>query len=191
MGIESVRARLRDRQVKEGARGTDEITVCLDVELVAELERLNADLAMEDRVDVEVGKRRLGSPPAESEDSETATALKARIAEVEQEIRQSQLRLVFRSISSTDYQRILNGNPEANEQGEAQAAFFDALAAECLWQAWETDESGESLVDVTWAEIRPALSYGEWESATLKVIALNRRKVDIPFSLRSTGKTRS
>lgn len=185
MGLEDVRARLRDRQLKDGARGTDEVWICLDVELAAELETLQSELQLAQRQEQEqpVGKPRLGGRPAAADGSgpdPAITDLEQRIEAKEHEVRSASLRLVFRSISSTMYQQVLNAHPDQDET-EGQADFFNALCEECLREVWDVSGRVEGL---GWSEIAAELSYGEWEQTALRVLALNRRKVDVPFSLR-------
>lgn len=187
MGLEDVRARLKDRQTKDGALGTDEVTVCLDLALIGELEQLQADLA--DAVAAAPaatpGKARLA--PASAEDSPEVAELRGQVEAKEQEVKAASLRLVFRSIGSSRYQEILNAHPD-NQTEEGYADFLDALTDACLHEVWDGDERVKGL---EWDEIRPELNYGEWDVTTTKVLALNRRKVNLPFSLRSSRQNRT
>lgn len=173
MSIEDVRARIRDRQLKAGARGRDETIICLDVELVAELEDLQADLDLTESVDG---------------DDTKLDQLRTKITEAEAKIKAASLRLVFRSVGSVQYQALLNKHPDANDGNEPLASFQDELVDACLIEIWSDDQEVHGL---TWTELRPELTYGEWELIVTKVLALNRVKIDIPFSLRPSGKTRS
>lgn len=195
--IDHVRALLRDRQVKAGARGTDEVVVCLDTELVtqhqdllAQLAALEANEGEDEQDETRPQRRRLGDrspdPDTSSEDSGAVATLKAQIAEVEDSIRAACLRLVFVSLGSTGYQAVLNRHPSTDDGPEERAAWMNDLTSATLKEVW----SGDERVDVTWDEIRPALTYGEWDSTVLRAWTLNRQKVDAPFSLRSSGTTR-
>ena len=203
--IDRVRALLRDRQNNSGSSGSDTVTVCLDIRLVEQLEKLEADLivlqaqAAPDELDAEEEaprrRRRLSDPPpapeadpVEVEDTPEVLEQKALIAALEDEIRAASLSLVFRAVGSTGYQAVLNRHPKRDEDSAKNAAFFDDLAKICLDEV--STLRGEVL-DLDWRDIRPALSYGEWEQTTLRVLALNRVKVDVPFSLRSSAATGS
>lgn len=190
MGLEDVRARLKDRQVKDGALGTTDTIVCLDLALIEELERLQQDLASAQSAPAEpsTGKVRLSGPaPAESKPNPAVAELETKLAEKEQEVRDASLRLVFRSVSSSRYQELINANPDL-EGNEGRADFFNDLASACLMEAWQ---GKERITGLEWDEIRAELSFGEWDEATSKVYALNRRKVDVPFSLRPSRPTPS
>jgi len=189
MGLEDIRARLRGRQVKEGALGTVEVAVCLDVQLVHDLEDLETELILvqDQAKPQQQGKARLGSP-GQTDDAPEVAEVKTAVEAKKAEIRAASIRVVFRSLSSTRYQDLLNAHPEANERGQDQADFFNAIAAAGLYQVWSGDERVEGL---TWDEIREQLSYGEWESITFSVLGLNRGKVDVPFSLKPSSANRS
>ena len=206
--IEHVRALLADRQNQSGSSGSDTITVCLDIRLVEQLEQLEADLIVLQAQDVpdepepeadppRPRKRRLSDPapepepdpePVDVDDSPQVVEQKSLIAAKEDEIRAASLSLLFRAAGSTGYQAVLNRHPKRDDDSAKNAAFFDDLAKVCLDEV--STLTGEVL-DLGWREIRPALSYGEWEQATLRVLALNRVKVDVPFSLRSSAATAS
>lgn len=186
--IDEVRARLKDRQTKAGALGSAETTVCLDLELVAELEELQSELANTRSLEPEQGRPRHSGPTGKSKPDPAVSELEQRLADKEQEVRDASLRLVFRSIGSSRYQELVNGHPDADESSESHADFLNALADECLAEVWAAKER---VTGLDWDEIREGISFGEWDEATVKVLALNRRKVDVPFSLRSSSKTRS
>ncbi|GAA1436295.1 hypothetical protein GCM10009616_35730 [Microlunatus lacustris] len=181
MGLEDVRARLKDRQVKDGALGTTDTTVCLDLTLIEELEELQTQLAAT-RITVEpAGKARLGGTAAAKQEGDSTVAdLEAKLAAKEQEVRDASLRLVFRSVGSSRYQELLNSTPDT-ESNEGRSDFFNELASACLAEVWQ---GKDRITGLEWDEIYPVLSFGEWDDTTAKVYALNRRKVDVPFSLR-------
>lgn len=206
--IEHVRALLADRQNSSSSSGSDTVTVCLDVRLLEQLEALEAELivlqaqtATDEPEPAQetprARKRRLSDPPPEPEpdpepvdveDAPEVVEQKTLIAAKQDEIRAVSLSLVFRAVGSTGYQAVLNRHPKRDDDSAKNAAFFDDLANICLDEV--STVAGEVL-DLGWREIRPALSYGEWEQTTLRVLALNRVKVDVPFSLRSSVTTGS
>lgn len=186
MSLASVRARLKDRQVKAGALGTTESTICLDVELIEELERLEADLAMDSTVTEKAEKPRAGTRSKPQSNAE----LQAKVEAKRQDVRESSLRLVFRSMSSTGYQGLVNAHPDAEATIEANADWQNALLSACLYQVWEQTAEGEQQVEgLTWSEINEGCGPGDWRLASTKVLALNQRSVDLPFSLRSSRTT--
>jgi hypothetical protein len=176
--LTDLRARLRDRQKKAGALGTTETTLCLDLSLLDDLGALKEQRAEEWAPE---GRVRLGAKAAETAE------LDALIEAKEAEIKAASIRVVFQAMSSSKYQEVLNAYPTANEDGEAYAAFLNAIASGSLFEVWE---NGQKIPDVTWDDIREGASYGEWDLATTKVLALNRRTVDLPFSLKPSKATR-
>lgn len=175
--LSDIRARLRDRQKKAGALGTTDTTLCLDLELIEQLEALKQERG--DAVTPD-GKPRLGAASAGTAD------LDGQIAAKEDEIRAASIRVVFRALSSSKYQELLNAHPEANDTSPAFADFLNAVAEVSLHEVWQ---GNEKVNDVTWDDLREGCSYGEWDIATTKVLALNRRAVDVPFSLKPSKAT--
>lgn len=182
--LADLRSRLRDRQVKEGALGTAETLICLDLSLIADLEDLNKELADAPQPEPE-GKPRLGA--ATAGDSAATKKLKAAIEAKEDEIRAASVTVRFRALGSTQYQQVLAEHPNANDDGFSD--FLNDLCAKCLFEVVDSD--GTKHTGITWEEIQEGASYGEWDEATTKVLALNRRRVDVPFSLKPSKKSRS
>lgn len=175
--LSDLRALLRDRQVKEGALGTYETSICLDSSLVEELAELESEreaLAG----DVPAGPAPLAGRPPGPDTSD----VDARIETLKQQIRAASVRVVFKALSSVKYQEIINNHPDAPNSGDEAAfgAFAGEVAERCYYQCWSEDQK----VDLPWSELREALTYGEYGPILLQVLALNRRKVDVPFSLR-------
>lgn len=216
--IDHVRHLLRDRQVKDGARGTIEEVLCLDVSLLeergaiqdqlatAETEQTAARAALQETAEKAApkpGKKRLGdpapvvddAPEVPLEDGPEVVELRAKLADVDERIRNASIRLKFRSIGSNGYQEIVNRHPDSDDNSEARAAFLNDVIGSSL--ASVSTLAGDELDGLTWDEIvqtddednEGPLGYGEWESLALRVTGLNRRKVDVPFSLRSSSKT--
>ncbi len=205
--IDHVRSLLRDRNVKAGARGTIEETVALDVALVEEYNALEAEVeALDQRLrtgrtdeqPTKPAKKRLSDAPPTAADptgNPELDDLRQQLTDKGAEVRASSLKLVFRSLGSTAYQRIVNRHPEADDNSEARAAFLNDVLRSSLHQVSTLD--GDQLDGLGWDEVYQPdgedgdgpLSYGEWESLASRVAALNRRKVDLPFSLRSSGPT--
>jgi hypothetical protein len=79
------------------------------------------------------------------------------------------------------YQEILNNHQDVDGKDEAAfGEFANEVVEKCYHQCW----SGDQKVDLPWPELREAITYGEYTPIALQVLALNRRKVDVPFSLK-------
>lgn len=176
--LAAIRARLKDRQVKEGALGTAEASICLDLGLLNELSELEQAQASWLAAQPQPDPHSLaaGAPPA-------GTPLDDEVEAKKQEIREASLRVTFRALSSVKYQEILNrfDDPEDTEQ----SAFLGVLAGECLAAVW----SGSDKVALSWEEICEAASFAEYEEMVMKALALNRRRQDVPFSLKPSRPT--
>jgi hypothetical protein len=186
--ITALRARLKDRQVKDGALGTAETSVCLDLELLNEFTELEEE---RDRIVASAAfsgdKDSLAGVRGKADTTDIDAQIEAKKAEIEQ----SSLTLVFRAVSSVRYQAILN---TFDDPDESRAEFMNALCEACLQDVWSDGDKvgGEGIADgLTWGDIHPQLSFGEWDTATAVVFSLNRRKYDAPFSLKPSKKTRS
>lgn len=174
--LSALRARLRDRQVKAGALGTTEVSICLDVELIAELAALEEQQAqwVLDHPAPSGNSGSLAGSAAPKQDNPVDAEIEAKQAE----IRAASIVVVFRALSSQKYQEIVNGFEDPDDKD--QVAWLDALMAACYTECWSEGEK----VDVPWEEIRDSISFGELYEARTKVWDLNRRKQDIPFSLK-------
>lgn len=175
--LSAIRARLKDRQVKEGALGTVEASICTDLSLLDEL----ADLERE-RADLSKGRDSGSIAGAVSADT---SDVDARIEAKRQEIREASIRIVFNALSSVRYQEVVNRfeDPDESERYD----FLAALAEASFREAWNDGEK----VDLKWHEIQPELSPGEFDDIGVKVLTLNKRRQDIPFSLKPSKPTRS
>jgi hypothetical protein len=176
--LSALRAKLKDRQVKDGALGTVEESLCLDVSLLRDLDELESE---RDDVDTEpVGDpgTMVGSRKAD------LTELDEKIEAKKAEIRANSIVVRFRSLASGKYEAIVNSFDEPDK--EDQRDFLDALTSACFLDATCDGEK----TDLTWAEIQPETSFGELDAIRSKVFVLNRRKQDIPFSLNHSRGTR-
>jgi hypothetical protein len=187
--LTALRARLKDRQVKEGALGTAETSICLDLELLNEFTELEAE-----RVSIVNEVRFTGDPGSMAgavKKNPDTTDVDAKIEAKKAEIEQSSLTLVFRAIASVRYQEILNS---FDDPDESRSDFMNALCDACLHEVWSDGEKvgGEGVTDgLGWADIHPEMSFGEWDTTTTIVFALNRRKIDAPFSLKPSKRMRN
>jgi hypothetical protein len=174
--LADLRARLKDRLQKEGALGTTERSICLDQTLLDDLTQLQAERAgiITAKGDLRMG----GTSSADTADVDR------RIAAKEAEIRAESITAVFQAVSSMRYQEVVNSfeDPDRADMDK----FAEALVAACYKHCWLDGEK----VDLTWEEIRPQLSFGEWDDTLTKVWALNRRSADVPFSSKPSPKTR-
>jgi hypothetical protein len=176
--LAALRAKLKDRQVKEGALGTVEVEICLDLELLADLASLESE--RETMLD-----NRVGDPHSLAGQAiPTDTVLDEKIEAKKQEIRDNSISVKFRSLASGKYEAIVNSFEDPDK--EDQKEFFDSLTSACFVDA---SCDGEAT-DLTWDEIQPNMSFGELDETRTKVFVLNRRRQDIPFSLKPSGRTR-
>lgn len=174
--LSALRARLRDRQVKAGALGTTEVSICLDVELLSELAALEEQQAqwIVDHPSSSGGSGSLAGPSVAKQDNPVDADVEAKQAE----IRAASIIVVFRALSSQKYQEVVNHYDDPDDKD--QVAWLDELMTACYTECWSEGEK----VDVPWQEIRESISFGELYEARTKVWDLNRRKQDIPFSLK-------
>jgi len=184
--FDHLRKLLRDRQKKAGALGTFTARVCLDTELIADLQALESERsALLGRAS---GKPRASGPAPQPDTSEIDAEIEAK----NEEIAAQTLEMIFTSLSSVSYQRIVNAHPDTQRDNgdidnEKWALFANELAAECLH---EVRLGGELVSDPVWSDIADTMTFGEWEPITMAVLALNRRRVDVPLSSRPSTKTR-
>lgn len=186
--LSALRARLKDRQVKEGALGTVELAVCLDQSAVLALHEAEGDLRRASAESALIGDPNslAGATSTEVDTSEQQAKVDAAHAAVEE----STIWLKFRGISSVRYQELVNQyeDPEA-----ARAEFMNDLCEACLVEAWNGDDqvAGPGVVNgITWSEVHPELLFGEWDGITTQVFALNKRVLDAPFSRRPSKATK-
>jgi hypothetical protein len=183
-GLNDLRALLHDRQVKEGALGSTEYTICLDPQAVEDYNALEAELTEANAVAApDKATLRLAGPLPEGEAD--TTSLQAQVEEAKQRVKDTTLVLVFRALSSVQYQAVLANHPDAND--DELNPFLVELCSLCFREVRTFD--GEKL-DIPWEEIQGNITYGEWEPLGLQVLAINRRRVDVPFSLKPSRKTR-
>jgi hypothetical protein len=178
--LSALRARLRDRQVKSGALGTTEMSICLDMSLISELEQLQEEQAQwsqDHPADSTTGSL-AGSP------SKALNPLDAEVEAKQAEIAAASIVVVFRALSSDKYERLANQFEDVD--GEDRLRWLDALVEACYVECWSEGEK----VELPWSEIKPEMSFGETDDARSRVFTLNRRKQDIPFSSRPSRKPR-
>lgn len=176
--ISELRALLRDRQQKEQTP-TLSYEICLDDQAVTDYRTLKAERDdLDDQDEKKPGDNRLGAPKK--------TALDKQLAELETKIKNATLRLEFRALTAAKYQELLDQHPKANEGGKDFAAFIEDLAETCFKGCWRDGEKEQ----IKLAEVREGLTFGEWEPIPTEVLALNRRKVDIPFSNKQSKRIR-
>lgn len=177
--LAALRAKLKDRQVKAGALGTWSTHICLDLDLLTQLENLNNEreamsiLVVGDK-DSMVGQQKI---------EPDYTDIDARIESLKQEVRESIVQVRFIALSSVRYQGVVNAFEDPDDKDKSE--FFGELVAQSFHEVWSEGEK----VDLSWDEVLPATLFGEYDDICLNVFALNRRRQDIPFSLRPSGKT--
>jgi hypothetical protein len=181
--LSALRARLRDRQVKSGALGTTEMSVCLDMSLISELEQLQEEQAQWS-VDhkIEADDRSLASRSVAPENP-----LDEQVEAKQAEIAAASIIVVFRALSSDRYERIANQFEDVD--GEDRLRWLDALVEACYAECWSEGVKYDKD-DMPWSEIKPEMSFGEIDDARSRVFTLNRRKQDIPFSSQPSKKPR-
>jgi hypothetical protein len=179
--LSALRARLRDRQVKSGALGTTEMSVCLDMSLISELEQLQEEQAQwsQDHTGPASDVGVLAGPFAKA-----TNPLGEQVEAKQAEISAASIIVVFRALSSDKYERIANQFEDVD--GEDRLRWLDALVEACFAECWSEGEK----VDLPWSEIKPEMSFGEIDDARSRVFTLNRRKQDIPFSSKPSKKPR-
>lgn len=180
--LSDLRILLRDRQLKEGALGSCESAICLDTSLVEalaelEIERLAAVTINAASTTPAKDKRLAGSTTIIAD----TTDLDAQIEAARKAVSDASVRVLFRALSSVRYQSILNEHPDAEEEGIEP--FLVDLVAACFFEVRGADNA---KIDISWEELRAGITYGEWEPISVAVLAMNRRKVDVPFSLKSS-----
>lgn len=183
--LTDLRALLRDRQLKDGALGTCESTLCLDAETVDELNALEEERGEMIKAHQQLypkDDKRMAGPVELPLDT---TEMDARVEAAKQRVRETTVVITFQALSSMRYQEILAEHPDANS-GDLDAFLVD-LAAACFRDCKMLDGT---KMDIPWAELRDAITYGEWEPISIQVLGINRRKVDVPFSLKPSKKTR-
>ena len=183
--LERIRGLLKDRQVKPGALGTTSMSVCLDVSLVDDLkaaeERLEDAESTRDAAKAQTDTRDLRGGQTVPEtltpglDAEIET-LAAEVAEKKAAVRQASITVKFRSLGSDRYSTVVGSYDDPD--GKDRQDLLDALCSECLY---EVTCDGEK-VDVSWEEVKGSLSPGEREESNIKILSLNRRRVDVPLS---------
>jgi hypothetical protein len=179
--LSALRARLRDRQVKAGALGSTEMSICLDMALISELEQLQEEQAAWSRdhpTDSSSGS--LAGPSSKKK----ANPLDAQVEAKQEEVRAASIIVVFRALSSDKYERIANQFEDVD--GDDRLRWLDALVEACYAECWSEGEK----VELPWSEIKPEMSFGEIDDARTRVFTLNRRKQDIPFSSQPSKKPR-
>lgn len=181
--LSALRARLRDRQVKAGALGTTEMSICLDMALISELEQLEeeqAEWAAGHRVsDHDHSLAGKGGAPT--------NPLDAQVEAKQEEVRAASIIVVFRALSSTDYERLVNQFEDVDDADRVR--WLDALVEACYVECWSEGVKYDRT-DMPWSEIQPQMSFGETDEARTRVFTLNRRKQDIPFSSQPSKKPR-
>ena len=196
---QDLRALLRDRRAKATRQNVTH-DYCLNPELLDELEALQAardeqahPFAAKIAAVREQGKGMMAGPDPTIVEAERDNALREidqQIAEKEDEIRAASVVLHFRAVKPQQYLDLVNEHdPDGEGPGQEarRANWMDALIAASWVKA--TTATGEPT-DLTWGEIADSVaSWGELDLIRSKVFAASKLGVDIPFSLRPSGKT--
>lgn len=191
--ITDLRALLRDRQKKEQL-GRESYYICLNPDLVRDHAEAKAELEdLQDEIDEAKKQKRadgrLGSKPAADQQAELAEKQK-QVDDLNEQIRQATIRLEFRALTATRYNALLSEHPDASDpsNSEAVTAFCTALADACFKGCYRGDT--DEKVDISLADVRESLTFGEWEPIQWLVLGLNKRKVDVPFSRKRSAPIR-
>ena len=195
------RGMLRDRRAKATRQNVTH-EFCLAPDLIGELEELKA--ARDEQAHPyatkiaelkQQGKGMMAGPDTTIVEAERDNALRdldAQIEAKETEIRDASLVLHFRAVKPETYLALVNEHdPDGEGPGKESrlATFMDALIAASWTKA--TDADGNPT-DLAWTEISDSVaSWGELDAIRSKVFAANKMGVDLPFSLRNSGKTRT
>ncbi|MGD7790110.1 hypothetical protein ACQCX2_17510 [Propionibacteriaceae bacterium Y1700] len=192
----SLRKLLQDRQQKDAATSTAVYDLLLDTSLIEEAQALDeerltalAPIDEERRAAKRAAEGSLGEVDHERFDKLEAAATKdvdARIAAVRDRVKAATIRLVFKSVSPTKYQQILNDLPEGLTDEQRTTTFHDRLTTACFRHALHDGE----VTDLTWAEVQDQLNFGEADAIHALVFSANRRTVDIPFLSAPSGRIR-
>lgn len=193
------RALLRDRRAK-ATRQQVTHDFCLDPELLGELEDLQAardeaarPFAARIAEARQRGRDMMAGPPVapiEAERDEAVAELDAQIDAKQAEVREASLILHFQAPKPSVFAALVaEHDPDADgAPGRAnRARFMDGL----LEAAWVKATAADgSPTDLAFGEVMEAMaSYGEVDLLRSKVFAASKVGVDIPFSLRPSGKT--
>lgn len=188
--LTALRARLKDRQVKEGALGTVELPVCLDQNLMLDLRDLEAQQRTTAAATTTVGDpdslAGVQTIPVDTSD------IDARVEAKRAEVRDATVWLKFRAVSSLRFQEIVNRFEDPD--GTDRPDFLNDLCGESLVEAWSGDDlvAGPGVENpLRWEEVYPELTVGEWSPKVQKVLELNTRVFDAPFSRKPSSATKS
>lgn len=189
--IPELRALLRDRQQKEQL-GRESYYVCLDPELVGEYNEAQAerdDLQADVDQAAEQAKkdRRMAGGKPDPATKGRLAELNKQVDDLAAKIKAATIRLEFRALTSTRYNELLAEHPNANEP-EGFGAFADDLVERSFKGCYRGED--DKSEDITVAELRDSLTFGEYEPIQTLVLGLNRRKVDVPFSPKRSGRMR-
>lgn len=191
---QDLRALLRDRKTK-GRKLNATHDFCLSPDLLDDLEDLQsareAIIAPFTKRMSELRAERADSlagadtSPIEAEQAEATRDIDAQIAAKKAEIRATSVVLHFRALPGQRYEALSAqynmGTPESDQGG-----FFAELLEQCFVKATLEGEA----TDLTWAEIvESGPNNGEFGRICARLVATNQVAVDIPFSLRRSGKT--
>lgn len=145
------------------------VTVCLRGDLQAEWERLNAKLA-----------ELRAAPGRKLTDNSEASAIAARIREIEGEMKEATLELTLRALPRRDWIRLLRDHPpRKGDEGDKALGlnaetFFDALVPRSIISPELNEDQVSRLMD--------ALSSAQYDKLLETAWSLNRRDVSVPFS---------
>ena len=141
--------------------------VCLRGDLVAEVERLDRQLAAVKAADEDSLASDGGRGQAEQ------------IQALQEQMRASTVELTLRALPRGRWHELIaehptrDGNQRDTTWGVNEVTFFPALCRECLTTP---------VSDADWTGLLAAMSDGQWDRLTTVAWNLNRGDVDVPFS---------
>jgi hypothetical protein len=149
------------------------VPLCMRGDLQAEFEDLERKLAAAEAAD----DGTLAGNPLAREIAEQIEALRAQMSEHERTFR-------FRAKSAREYSDLIALHPPTDEQRQQGQdtnwdSFPAALIAACAVDPTMTVEQAEKLCG--------AISYAQWDALFSAAYALNRRAVDVPFSVTASA----
>lgn len=159
-----------DEIIKRKKPRTRSIWLPLDSDLVAEIERLDKQLAIEERLD-----QREHRPPV-------APRIRAELEALRAERDDAAVEFIFTALAKKDFRRLKDEHADPDGQKAwNEETFAPALIAACASSPTISLEQAQTICD-------------EWEESTYTqlfhaALMVNAEESKVPFSVRSTGPT--
>lgn len=125
--------------------------------------------------------------PRESLADDGGQAIAEQMAELEERMRSSTVTLRLRALPRREWKKLIEAHPPTTDVdkkiGINSGTFYDDLIAKCLVEPEMTGDQLARMLDV--------ITSGQYDQLTESAWALNRRDVDVPFSLTASRITRN